>query len=62
MAQEHDQLEAATEELTHSMTRFLRALDAVGDSEAASRLSPDFVSNLERFTTRLEGLEGLGSS
>ena len=31
MAKEHDELQAATEELTHSMTRFLRALDAVGD-------------------------------
>jgi hypothetical protein len=61
MAKEHDELQAATEELTHSMTRFLRALDAVGDAKAASHLSPDFVSNLDRFTTRLEGLEGLGS-
>ncbi len=62
MAKEHDELQAATEELTHSMTRFLRALDAVGDSEAASHLSPGFVSNLERLSTRLDGLEGLGSS
>ena len=61
MAKEHDELQAATEELTHSMTRFLRALDAVGDSEAASHLSPGFVSNLERLSTRLDGLEGLGS-
>jgi hypothetical protein len=62
MATEHDELEAATEELTRSMARFLRALDAVGDSEAAGRLSPDLLSNLERFTARLDGIEGTGGS
>jgi epsilon-lactone hydrolase len=60
MATEHDELQAAVAELTHSMSRFVRALDAVGDSEAASHLSPDFVSNLGRLTARLDAIEGIG--
>jgi hypothetical protein len=42
------------------MSTFLRALDAVGDSEAASHLSPDLLTNLERLSARLDGIEGLG--
>ncbi len=59
MPTEHDELDAAVNELTHSMTRFVRALDAVGDSDAANRLSPDFVGAVERLSARLDGMQGL---
>ena len=61
MPTDHDELDAAIAELTHSMTRFVRALDAVGESEAVSHFSPDFVSEVERLTARLDGIEGFGS-
>jgi hypothetical protein len=61
MAAEQDELDAAIAEVTHAMARFVRALDAVGESEAASHLSPDFVSSVEAFTARLDGIEGFGS-
>ncbi len=61
MPAEHDELETATSELTHSMSRFIRALDAVGDSEAAKRLSPDFLNGVERLSARLDGIQEFGS-
>jgi hypothetical protein len=61
MPTDHEELDAAIAELTHSMTRFVRALDAVGDSEAKGRFPADFVSSVERFTARLDGIEGFRS-
>ena len=53
-----DDLETATAELTSAMARFVRALDAVGDSDAAKRLSPDLVASVERLAARLDGMQG----
>ena len=47
-----EEIKAAAEELTSAMARLVRAIDAVGDDDAAGDISPELLDQLERLTSR----------
>ena len=62
MSDQTDEVEAAASELTHAMTRFVRAVDAVGDDGEAGRHLPEKLSeSLDALATRVGAALGFGA-
>jgi hypothetical protein len=52
-----EEIKAAAEELTSAMARLVRAIDVVGDDDAAGDISPELLDQLERLTSRLNAAQ-----
>lgn len=62
MSDQSDEVAAAASELTHAMTRLVRAMDAVGDDgEAGHHLSDALANALEELSTRISAAVGYGT-
>ncbi len=60
MTKETDAVTAAAADLTHAMSRLIKAIDDVGDDwEAAKHIPEDLPAELERLETRLSADTGL---
>jgi hypothetical protein len=56
-----DEIKAAASELTHAMSRLVRAIDAVGDDgEAAAHISEAIPEALQELATRLSAAAEFG--
>jgi hypothetical protein len=60
MSAETDEMQAASSELTHAMSRFVRALDAVGDEDAGKYISENLPELVDELAARLDATLGLG--
>ena len=59
MSDGKDDVTTAASELTHAVSEFVRAIDAVGDDGAAARAMPDeLAEELERLVARLNAARG----
>lgn len=62
MSTESDEIKAAAAELTHAMSRLLRAIDAAGDEAAAAQSVPEQLpEELERLAARLNASGGFSA-
>jgi hypothetical protein len=62
MSSETDEVKAAAEELVHTMARFVRAIDAVGDDGEAAKHIPDRVPKaVEDLSDRLNAGQGFSA-
>jgi hypothetical protein len=62
MSSETDDVKAAAQELTHTMARFVRAVDAVGDDgEAAKHIPEDLPAAIEELAGRLSAAQGFSA-
>ena len=60
MTTETEAVAAAAADVTHALSRFVKALDDVGDDGEAARHLPDgFSAALERLDDRISAAEGL---
>jgi len=60
MTKETDAVAAAAAEVTHAMSRLVKAIDDVGDDREAFEHVPDELSpELDRLTTRISAAQGL---
>jgi hypothetical protein len=58
MSTESDEVKAAAEELTHAMSRLVRAIDGAGEGEAAGGIPEKLPEELERLAARLSAARG----
>lgn len=62
MSTESEEIKAAAAELTHAMSRLLRAMDAAGDEGAAAQSVPEQLpEELERLAARLNAAGGFSA-
>jgi hypothetical protein len=60
MTKETDAVVTAAADLTHAMSRLVKALDDVGDDrEAFQHVPEDLSPELDRLTTRISAAQGL---
>jgi hypothetical protein len=62
MSTESEEVKAAAADLTHAMSRLLRAIDgAGGDGDAAGEIPEQLPEELERLAARLNAARGFSS-
>jgi hypothetical protein len=59
MSKETEAVTAAAAELTHAMSGLIKAIDAVGDGEAAKHIPDGLPAELERLVARISADSGL---